>query len=514
MFNFLKAASDYLDALTLNGQTYVNAGKLKTSVSTINDGISKSMKIPHMIEEYDLNYVIMSRGKNPQVLTNVDMKAYKANPRKYALYICFESMKSANAISAILQRKYPDCFEEQPVMIATLNEESKEEIDYEEEKASIESPVKLLYRGADLCPVIDLEDHERFTDGDRVFDIEVRGEREPTKILFKVKDIAQVFGMPTLAKDMLAKEIYQEGVHYVVLIYSPCATLEEKHMHYKNRRAFFTIDGLLRLCTSSNSKAYRMMPWIIQGLCSFWQIANRTNPASILQDYHSRSSRFSGIYLIRIGKVKALRTSMKVSRDQYPPNEFDSAHIYKYGRSNNIARRYGEHIADRLYGQYGNDLKIELVAFTPAAETISAENTISGYVRDRNLTFEFTDNAGKCHDELIIIKRDELAGVREEYIKMIHKYPSSENEFALHVDSIRSGYLKTIAELEHRCEILTKDAFLTNALHSKDDQLKDANHKSALLLKDDQLKDANHKSALLLKDMEIMNMKMKMAGLE
>jgi len=501
MFNFFKAASDYLDALTLDDRTYVSAGKLKASVSTINDGLSKNMKLPNMVEEYGLKYAIMSRGNNPQVM-KVDMKEYKANPRKYALFICYESLKEANEISAMLQRKYPDCFEQ------SQEETPEEKIDYEEEKAPatpVVAPEVTLYRGADLCPIIELEDHERFTDGDHAFDIEVRGEREPNKILFKVEDIAQVFGMSKLSTNIVDREIYQEGVHYVALSYSPRTTLEEKHAHYKNRRAFFTIDGLLRLCTSSNSKAYRMMPWIIQGLCSFWQIANRTNPASILQDYHSRSSRFSGIYLIRIGKVKALRTSMKASINQYPPNEFDNAYIYKYGRSNNIARRYGEHIADRLYGQYGNDLKIELVAFTPAAETISAESTISGYVRDRNLAFEFTDNAGKCHDELIIIKRDELAGVREEYIKMIHKYPSSENEFALHVDSIRSGYLKTIAELEHRCEL--QDALHTGELKEKDALLKDAHHERSM-------SEERHKNALLERDIEIMNMKLKMAGLD
>ena len=71
--------------------------------------------------------------------------------------------------------------------------------------------------GIEKAPeIIDLEDHEKFHDDDgNALDIETRGEREPTKIYFKVKDISIEFEINTLHDNILKKERgYIANTHY------------------------------------------------------------------------------------------------------------------------------------------------------------------------------------------------------------------------------------------------------------------------------------------------------------
>ena len=491
MFNFFKAAQEHLGAITVNNRIYISGGKLKQGVTDVNDGLKKNIHISQLIDSYNLEYAIMTRGKTPQ-LANIDLDAYKANPRKYELRICSDSVQAAGAIIEILSRKYVDCIENpQPDAIddsdaSTDSEEDEYEEkapassrsieDEDEEKAPAPLPqqTNILYRGNDPCPIIELEDHEKFVDGDRIFEIEIRGERSPEKILFKVEDIARLFGMSNLAKDMLNKDIYQEEIHYVILSLDP----NYPHTGYgRNRRAFLTTDGMLRVCTSSRSQAYRMMPWVIQTLIPLSN-SRQGGVRNILIDHQSKSDPFAGIYLIRIGNVKDLRLSMKISQATYP-SDFDNAFLYKYGRSRNLFNRIEQHRSSLYYGKYSDSIDFELMFFIEQSITIEAEAALSGYFTESNLKFDFTDDSGKEHTELVIIKHDELQGVREEYIKMINKYPNAENAISLFIDNLKSQYQSQIADLKHENEILK----LTHAaeLKEKDMLIKDEKHQNEII---------------------------------
>ena len=68
-------------------------------------------------------------------------------------------------------------------------------------------------------PIFELTDEEKFKDVDgNVIEIETRGERHEDKIYFKVKDVADSFGMPNLRAVLLHKDRgYERNVDYKLL---------------------------------------------------------------------------------------------------------------------------------------------------------------------------------------------------------------------------------------------------------------------------------------------------------
>jgi len=65
--------------------------------------------------------------------------------------------------------------------------------------------------------VLELKDQEKITDDEgNIYDIEVRGERHPDKVYFKVKDISNQLNIPGLRKTLINPSTnYEEGKHYV-----------------------------------------------------------------------------------------------------------------------------------------------------------------------------------------------------------------------------------------------------------------------------------------------------------
>lgn len=554
MFNFLKAAQDKLNAITMNNNVYVSGGKLKASVTSVENGLKKNTSIQQLITDSNLEYIITTRGKNPQVV-DITIDEYIEQKRRYEIRIQLSSIQSVINLAEMVRRKYPEYIE-------TPLEENTVELDDPdlEEKAPIPDPVveqanleekapipvpqaNLLYYGADICLIIELEDHEKFVDNEKIFDIEIRGERSPTKILFKVEDIARLFEMTRLGNQMTTQEFYQEGVHYVILstkpdssesseIYFKCNSLKpdssessEKRLnlfspkpdssastHGKNRRAFLTWFGLFKVLFASrsgNEYRHKMATWVMNTMFvhQFGSTTERKLLADTLTMYKTCLNGTSGVYLVRIGKVKDLRISMKIFKDDYP-SDFDNAFIYKYGRANDVLRRFSEHCATKHYGAYSDTIELSWFVILPSEKEKKAEGVLAGYFADRNLKFDFTDNSGKCHTELAIIKHDELQGVREEYLKLIHKYPNAENAISLFIDNIRSQYNAKIAELTHKAELLSIQHELT--IKENELALKDQQYQNGLVIreKDDLIKDGRHKNEILQMQLEFANFRL------
>ena len=346
MFNFLKAAQDKLNAITMNNSVYVSGGKLKASVTTVENGLKKNTSIRQLITDSNLEYIITTRGKNPEVV-DITLDEYLEQKRRYEIRIQLSSIQSVIDLAGMVQRKYPEYIETPP-------EENTMELEDEELEEKAPAPqTNALYCGSDLCPIIELEDHEKFVDNDKIFDIEIRGERSPTKLLFKVEDIARLFEMTQLINVIINKEFYQEGVHYVILctepdssdpseLYLRCNSLEpdssdpsEKIFNIfslepesttstygKNRRTFLTWFGLFKVLFASrsgNDYRHKMATWVMNTMFvhQFGSMTERKLLADTLTMYKTCLNGTSGVYLIRIGKVKDLRATMKISKDAH-----------------------------------------------------------------------------------------------------------------------------------------------------------------------------------------------------
>jgi hypothetical protein len=351
---------------------------------------------------------------------------------------------------------------------------------------------KMLYLNGEPCPVITLDDHEHFTDGGRIIRFEFRGARTTEKMLISAVDAAEAFSLgPQFVNMMLLRDSYTQGEHYVILedtppddnaesehvlissSYSngappddnvesellckmhkssneapPDDNVESEHgikslpcsSSSKNQRTYFTWLGFMRVVITAtrNDNAFRtkIAHWVVNTMFvhQFGTADERQVLANELTLFRSCLNNLSGVYLIRIAKVKDLRKSMGISYDQYPA-EYDNVYMYKYGRSKDILKRYKQHV--KGYARYSELLQLKSFVILPAGKEIDAETSLKDYFNDRNFHFEFTSADGHRYDELVILKNDELVDVVDIYRKLIAKYPSSDNELATLMANIR-----------------------------------------------------------------------------
>ena len=127
--------------------------------------------------------------------------------------------------------------------------------------------------GIEKAPnIIELLDDEKFHDDDgNVLEIETRGERKWDKILFKVKDVADIFDIPNLYSTLLHKDSsYVIGKHYQY--FSICKIMDNIHKKANGKTVakkelFLTYCGMLRLMfVSENGKTDKFIQWATETL--------------------------------------------------------------------------------------------------------------------------------------------------------------------------------------------------------------------------------------------------------
>lgn len=132
-------------------------------------------------------------------------------------------------------------------------------------------------------------------------------------------------------------------------------------------------------------------------------IVEPSQPDESLKAYKKCLTKLSGLYLVSIGTVKALRDSMNISDELYPSDEFDSARVFKYGRSKDIMHRYKDHGEQSGYGKYSDRVSLEYFVFISLNLVLAAEKDLKTYFKSNKFSFEFNDGS-KNHNELVIIK--------------------------------------------------------------------------------------------------------------
>lgn len=223
----------------------------------------------------------------------------------------------------------------------------------------------------------------------------------------------------------------------------------------KKSSVYLTFIGFIRVIMfslSGNENLKLALAWVVRltFTSAFGSDDDRLTLANELTLYSKCLTNMSGIYLIKIGKVKELRESMSVSRELYPD---DNAIIYKFGRSRDILKRYVQHCSQVKYGKYNN--KIELTWFIPIPEHLlaDAESDVFGYFKNNNLLFEFKDASGMDHKELIVVN-DSIKYIKTKYMQLGKDYPSSGKDL---IDIWRTTVDETKKELankQHEIEIM------------------------------------------------------------
>lgn len=332
--------------------------------------------------------------------------------------------------------------------------------------------------GIMLAPdIIELEDNEKFQDDDgNILDIETRGTRKCNNIYFKVKDVEKLFLMKSLYTTIIGKKNrYTEKIDY---IFFNCKKLSIGQKKTK-KELFLTYEGILRLLfISKNKKCQKFIKWATETLFTI-QMGTKdqkqylsskilgVSAKAVKEVFKTSSKTIPCIYLFSLNTVNKLRKKMNIP-EKYP----DDAIVCKYGFTDSLERRTGEHIKEFVLTKKVN-LQLKHYSYIDPQYISNAEVDIKDFFKGLEIGLEY-----KTHKEIVVIKPELFKIVRKYYTQLTNAYAG------------------------HITEMIKK---LENERHDK--ELLKMNHKNELLEEKQKLLIKENEINMLKKDLEIEKMK-------
>jgi hypothetical protein len=320
---------------------------------------------------------------------------------------------------------------------------------------------KKVVADIEMAPVlITLNDNEFFTNCDgKQMEIRIRGDRDKKEFYFSVEDVAKEFEIPSLINHVSDKRGgYEINIHYKwFTLTKNVGTVNRKFM-------YFTYKGLIRCLYVSRSKnADKFQNWATDILFThqFGSKSDKRQLASNLLGVHAEAVKqvfkasatsVPAVYLFTLGTVKDLRKSMTID-----PKYNDDMIVCKYGKTDNLERRAGEHIA--TYGSIPNcNLMLKYYSYVDPKNITDAENDIKFVMNGIDGHLEY-----KNHKEIVVLDPKMLHDmISRQYIAITKVYAGTitdllmkiknlENELALEKE--RTGRLLS----EKECQISAKN---------------------------------------------------------
>jgi hypothetical protein len=271
---------------------------------------------------------------------------------------------------------------------------------------------KKVYKYKPLPPLLELNDHEKFRDQvGNVHEVEVRGDRSKTGIRFSCKDIARVFEMEV---DHNINRMLDNS-DYEVFCY-------DKNSRGKPTVMFVSFKGLLKIIFASRSMvAEQFQDWATALIYTAYlgtteqriEVASEmigVNAQMVKDVLTTCITSMPCVYLFNVGKI----TNLRKQHEELKP--FKKGFLFKWGRTNDLKRRTGEHI--RTYGDLHSSA-LQLKYFSPVdnMHEVDAENEIRKYFE--NVAVQFRN-----HQELIILDKSQISAARRFYEHVYDKYSS------------------------------------------------------------------------------------------
>jgi hypothetical protein len=225
--------------------------------------------------------------------------------------------------------------------------------------------------------------------------------------------------------------------------------LSEQNTGGKPTSTYLTYNGLLKIIFASRSGvAYRFQDWAttIVYTAHLGTTEQRIDVAADIVGINAQMVKdvlttcitsMPCVYLFNVGKIVDLRKHYEELRP------FKKGFLFKWGRTNDLKRRTGEHIKT-----YGNLISstLQLKYFSPVDNVyeVEAENEIRGHFQGNAIQF-------RNHKELIILDKNQLPGARVFYEEVYKKF-SSEVDKLLGVNSMLERdavYMKEIVKAKN-----------------------------------------------------------------
>lgn len=326
--------------------------------------------------------------------------------------------------------------------------------------------------------ILHLDDNELFRDANgNAYDVEVRGERHHKKCFFKASDIAKCFDLPRLIDSLTHQNsAYVHGEDYERFIIDFPVTYGKV-----NEVIYLTYLGLVRaMIVSRTGRSKNFLDWAMDTLFTV-QLGTTKQKNKLVTnltgaDYSTVkafcniiNTKISVVYLFKLGMVKNLRDQLNIP-DFYP----DHAIVCKYGRTNDIKRRFSEHLRNKYSQKYGYQTTLLSAWFIDNQRGVGAENILKSYLQDNDFRLENTD-----HTEIAIFNIKEhlisplLNPLFSEYANEIKILETIVRKLETRLETIENdhqNHLKALSEdHENRIESLAQE-------HRHQINLMDKNH--------------------------------------
>lgn len=208
----------------------------------------------------------------------------------------------------------------------------------------------------------------------REYQVPMRGERMKEKIYFQVKAVAELFKVSNLHNQIIDKRspyiLDQDYLYFV----TNWATPGNQH----NKELYITYTGLKKAIDNSRSGiGYKFKTWIDDIVF-----------ASLFGTKEVKINTLSKVLNVDADHLKAIMNKSAINISclyliDINQNDKDKK-IYKYGYTENIHRRFKEHMKT-----YGDDIKLDTFVFIPTLELSKAETefkkSISKYIYENEL---------------------------------------------------------------------------------------------------------------------------------
>jgi hypothetical protein len=342
-----------------------------------------------------------------------------------------------------------------------LNTESDSESDSDEPTTQAAAAPITNNTDRVLMPIIELEEHEMFRDAnDQVFSIEVRGERSKDKILFKAKDVA-VFAENNRLLEILLRDqsLYVNEKDYKILQEGSIPLLVGSNSSANGRGinhdlVYLTLAGLIRVVTVSrnaNANLLKLFDWL-QNLFYVHQFGSHEERNELAQDILKTilNDRMSGLYCIDLGTFNDLYDTMNISRETYPPETYGNYHLYKYGLSKDISTRLTQHQNKKDgYGRWSTKVSLKWMVLLSDSQLSEGEGLLAEKFKAKGLSFAYTDESSKAHNELIMVSPRDESKVKTIYKQTVSYFPSKENSLCKLIAEMQVQHELDLLKLEY-----------------------------------------------------------------
>jgi prophage antirepressor-like protein len=311
--------------------------------------------------------------------------------------------------------------------------------------------------------VLHLDDNEMFkNETGETMDITVRGKKTQKGAYFNAYDLGKAFDynrLSVVVADVNIDYVYGKDFIYFYSVFDVRNSNAKQNQTDKNKVLYLTYMGVLKvLVCARGNKAERFHEWTSRILFTIQMGSQEDKVAAealnvdvstVTQLFRKSSRAIPCVYLFEVGTVGNMRQHFNLENFKD-----DNDKVYKYGRTEDMARRAGEH--QKKYGKL-KDNTFGLTVFSYIDETYvsKAETKLKHYFDNMNVNVVDTK-----HNELVVINKSKLLTMKELY-----------NDMYIHFSGNNKDLIQQMQEMQlnHKNKLLLKEH--ENELHRKDYEL-------------------------------------------